>query len=60
MCIRDRSQLSAQQAQAIIEAQVSRVTRLKLADEVIENNGTLAELAENVTKVHQKLIKSCH
>ena len=55
-----RSQLSAQQAQAIIEAQVSRVTRLKLADEVIENNGTLAELAENVAKVHQKLIKSCH
>ena len=55
-----RSQLSAQQAQAIIEAQVSRVTRLKLADEVIENNGTLAELAENVTKGHQKLIKSCH
>ncbi|MGB2833951.1 MAG: dephospho-CoA kinase [Methylotenera sp.] len=55
-----RSQLSSQQAQAIIEAQVSRVTRLKLADEVIENNGTLAELAENVAKVHQKLIKSCH
>lgn len=55
-----RSQLSQAEAQAILDAQVSRATRLKLADEVIENNGTLAELTESVEKMHQKLIKICH
>ena len=55
-----RSHLSQSEAQAILDAQVSRTTRLKLADEVIENNGTLAELTESVEKMHQKLIKICH
>jgi dephospho-CoA kinase len=39
--------------------QVSRSTRLKMADEIIENNGTLAELAEKITHIHEKLIKTC-
>ena len=55
-----RSQLSQAEAQAILDAQVTRATRLKLADEVIENNGTLAELTESVEKIHQKLLKICH
>ena len=55
-----RSQLSQAEAQAILDAQVTRATRLKLADEVIENNGTLAELTESVEKMHQKLLKICH
>jgi dephospho-CoA kinase len=55
-----RSFLTQAEAQAILDAQVSRTTRLKLADEVIENNGTLAELIESVEKMHQKLIKICH
>lgn len=55
-----RSHLSQSEAQAILDAQVSRTTRLKLADEVIENNGTLAELTESVEKMHQKLAKICH
>ncbi|HNU65772.1 MAG: dephospho-CoA kinase [Methylotenera sp.] len=55
-----RSFLTQAEAQAILDAQVSRTTRLKLADEVIENNGTLAELTESVEKMHQKLIKICH
>lgn len=55
-----RSQLSKAEAQAILDAQVTRATRLKLADEVIENNGTLAELTESVEKMHQKLLKICH
>jgi len=55
-----RSFLTQAEAQAILDAQVSRTTRLKLADEVIENNGTLAELTESVEKMHQKLIKFCH
>jgi len=55
-----RSQLSQAEAQAILDAQVTRATRLKLADEVIKNNGTLAELTESVEKMHQKLLKICH
>lgn len=55
-----RSQLSQAEAQAILDAQVTRATRLKLADEVIENNGTLTELTESVEKMHQKLLKICH
>ena len=55
-----RSFLTQAEAQAILDAQVSRTTRLKLADEVIENNGTLAELTESVEKMHQKLAKICH
>ncbi|HOY70349.1 MAG TPA: dephospho-CoA kinase [Methylotenera sp.] len=52
-----RSQLDEAQVKAIMAAQVSRATRLKLADEVIENNGSLAELIENVAKMHKKLTK---
>jgi dephospho-CoA kinase len=54
-----RSQLTADQVQKIMASQVSRSTRLKMADEIIENNGTLDELAEKVTHIHEKLIKTC-
>jgi dephospho-CoA kinase len=54
-----RSQLSATQVKAIMEAQVSRATRLNRADEIIKNNGSLAELTEKVTEIHEKLIKTC-
>ena len=54
-----RSQLTADQVQKIMANQVSRSTRLKMADEIIENNGTLAELAEKITHIHEKLIKTC-
>lgn len=46
-----RSQLSAKQAQAIIAAQISRRDRLTIADDVIENDGTLAELQAALKKV---------
>ncbi|HSH53866.1 MAG TPA: dephospho-CoA kinase [Methylotenera sp.] len=54
-----RSQLSEAQVKAIMDAQVSRVTRLSLADEVIENNGSLAELTKKISEIHEKLIKTC-
>lgn len=53
-----RSQLSEAQVKSIMAAQSSREARLILADEVIENNGTLAELVENVAKMHKKLTKT--
>lgn len=52
-----RSRLDEAQIKAIMAAQASRATRLSLADEVIENNGTLDELIENVAKMHKKLLK---
>lgn len=55
-----RSQLTKTQVEAIMAAQVSRATRLSQADEVIENNGTLAELIENSIKIHKKLVKNSH
>jgi dephospho-CoA kinase len=54
-----RSQLSEAEVKAIIGAQVSRATRRERADEIIENNGSIEELIENVNKIHKKFIKTC-
>ncbi len=54
-----RSNLSTADVQAIMNTQCTRAKRLKLADEIIENNGTLAELTENVAQLHKKFIKIC-
>lgn len=54
-----RSQLTEQEVQAIMEAQTTRAARLKLADEVIENNGSMTELINKVNKLHKKFIKTC-
>ena len=54
-----RSQLSKQEVKAIMAAQTSRAVRLNGADEIIENNGSIAELNDKVNKFHNKLIKTC-
>jgi dephospho-CoA kinase len=54
-----RSNMSVSDVKNIMEAQVARNDRLKSADEVILNNGTLAELQEKVELIHKKLIKTC-
>lgn len=54
-----RSHLTAEQVRNIIATQVPRLTRLKMADEIIENNGTLHELATKIRQTHEKLIKTC-
>lgn len=54
-----RSKLSEVEVKAIMAAQVARATRLKLADEIIVNNGSHAQLYENVLKIHKKFIKTC-
>ena len=56
---RARSKLSEEEVKAIMAAQTSRKVRLNGADEIIENNGSLAELNEKVNKLHNKLIKTC-
>lgn len=54
-----RSQISEFEVKEVMRAQVPRSLRLKLADEVITNNGSLSELQENVTEFHKNLIKTC-
>jgi dephospho-CoA kinase len=52
-----RDQLSREQIQQIMASQVDRQTRLRGADDVIENNGSLEELIEATEKLHQDYLK---
>jgi dephospho-CoA kinase len=54
-----RSNMRESDVKDIMSAQVDRNVRLKFADEIILNNGTLAELQEKVALIHKKLIKTC-
>ena len=53
--VRDRG-WSEDEAVARIEAQASREERLAVATHVIDNTGTLAELRDRVTAVHDALV----
>ncbi len=54
-----RSHLGEADVRAIMAAQMSRDQRLALADDVIENNGSLDALAEQVGQKHKKYINTC-
>jgi len=54
-----RSQLSEAEIKQIIAAQTSRKERLSIADDVIENNGSVAKLREKIQRQHQKYINTC-
>lgn len=54
-----RSGLSEDAVRGIMAAQCSRQERLWQADDVIENSGSLEELAEKVSRQHEKYIKTC-
>jgi len=47
-----RSGIPAEQVRAIMAAQASRAQRLDVADDVIDNNGDLAQLREQVLRLH--------
>jgi len=51
-----RGGLSEQQARAIIASQATREQRLHAADDVITNNAGLAELAEQVRRLHLRYL----
>lgn len=51
-----RGGLSEQQARAIMASQASREQRLRAADDVITNNAGLAELAEQVRRLHMRYL----
>ena len=52
----ERDQTSTDQIQKIIATQLSRHQRLNKADDVIVNQGTLAELGEKVHALHKKYL----
>ncbi len=51
--VMQRDQLTAEQVKAILAAQLARQERLMLADDVITNNGNLADLHQQVETLHQ-------
>lgn len=53
----DRDAESVEQARRILEAQASRDERLAIADDVIDNNGTLAELREATVAIHRQYLE---
>ena len=52
-----RSRLSAEEARAIMAAQVARQARLAAADDVIDNGGTLSALAPRIEALHRRYLK---
>ena len=52
--VRERSGLSADEAQAIVRSQASRAERLAAADDVIDNGGTLEDLHKQVAALHAR------
>lgn len=57
--VKQRSQLTEHEIKQIIEAQMPRQSRIKMADDLIENNGSIADLRHKIEKLHQKYIKTC-
>jgi dephospho-CoA kinase len=53
----DRDQSSEHQAHAILGAQATRADRLKAADDVIVNSGSLAELRQSVDRLHESYLR---
>lgn len=54
-----RSGLTEQVVRGIMAAQVSRDIRRKLADDLIENNGSIEELSKKIAEIHGKYIHTC-
>lgn len=57
--VKKRSGLPESQIMQIIEAQMSRKQRFKLANDVIKNNEKIAELREKIILIHEKYINTC-
>jgi dephospho-CoA kinase len=56
--VQARSGLSDKEVSAIIASQASRAVRLGMADFVIQNDGPLESLVEQVQTLHDKIIHS--
>lgn len=52
----ERDQVSKEQAESIVSAQINRADRLQLADDIIENSGTIEELEPKVKSLHREYL----
>ena len=57
--VKQRSKIPESEIINIIKAQTSRKKQLSLANEVIENNGSIEKLHEKILEIHQKYINTC-
>jgi dephospho-CoA kinase len=57
--VKQRSQLTEVEIKKIIGAQTPRKKLLSLADDVIENEGNVAELRKKILLFHQKYLNTC-
>lgn len=55
-----RDHVDEAQARAILAAQASRAQRLKVADDVLENRGSVAQLRQAVEKLHERYVAMTH
>lgn len=51
---------STENIQAIINRQIDRESRLKLADDIVDNRGTLAQLYQQLDQLHTQYINLAH
>jgi len=54
--VKARSGLAEAQIRAIMAAQASRAARLAVADDVVDNDGTLDQLRVQVERLHRRYI----
>jgi dephospho-CoA kinase len=54
--VQARDSCSADQARAILASQASRAERLAVADDVLLNAGTVADLRQSVDRLHEKYL----
>ena len=57
--VKMRSHLTEGDIKKIINTQTPRKTQLELADDVIENEGNVAELRKKILHIHQKYLNTC-
>lgn len=57
--VKQRSKIPESEIINIIKAQTARKKQLSLANEVIENNGSIEKLREKILEIHQKYINTC-
>ena len=55
--VRQRSELPEPDIRSIIASQIQRESRLKAADDVIDNSGTIAALQQQVQKLHHRYLE---
>jgi len=53
----ERDQVSKKQAESIVSAQIDRSDRLQLADDIIENSGSIDDLKPKVKALHREYLE---